>query len=337
MKGFVFRTLFSIMLIGAGLGALLVWDFRHFFATALPVKEKQLVMVEPGASFSQVARRMAANGVLRWPHHAEYLSLRARLTGKADRLQVGEYSVEPGMTAADLLGKLISGDSVQHKLTLIEGWNFHQMIRVLDKHSALDHKLESLDAEAVMKALGKPGEHPEGRFFPDTYSFTRGMSDIQVLQRAYQQMEKVLQDEWGLRAEGLPYKTPYEALIMASIVEKETGVARERAEIAGVFVRRLQKGMLLQTDPTVIYGIGPGFDGNIRLRDLKRDTPYNTYTRAGLPPTPICMPGREAIHAALHPADGKTLYFVSKGDGSHQFSETLEQHNAAVRKYQLKR
>jgi UPF0755 protein len=224
---------------------------------------------------------------------------------------------------------------VQYPLTLVEGWTFRQVMEALQADERLEHLIEDPSAEAVMARLGRRGVHPEGRFFPDTYHFTRGSSDLDILKRAHAAMERVLAEEWEARADGLPIESPDEALILASIIEKETGLASERAEIAGVFVRRLRLGMRLQTDPTVIYGLGDDFDGNLRRADLRNDHPYNTYVHAGLPPTPIALPGREAIRAALNPADGETLYFVARGDGSHAFSVTLEEHNRAVRKYQL--
>jgi UPF0755 protein len=203
-------------------------------------------------------------------------------------------------------------------------------------HPAIDQSLEGLSAEQIMQRLGHAGKHPEGRFFPDTYHFPRGTSDQALLRRAYQAMEQLLATEWPGRAADLPLQSPYEALILASIVERETALASERPEIAGVFVRRLQRGIRLQTDPTVIYGMGEAFAGNITRRDLEQDTPYNTYVHSGLTPTPICMPGRDAVHAVLHPAEGDSLYFVARGDGSHAFSATLTAHNRAVRTYQLK-
>jgi UPF0755 protein len=241
------------------------------------------------------------------------------------------------MRPVDLIALLVSGKVLLHELRLVEGWTFAQALQAVRGNPVLQHTLTDYTPRAVMTALGKPELHPEGRFYPDTYKFARGTSDLAFLQRAFTAMEQVLAAEWAQRSQEVPYRNADEALIMASIVERETGAPGERAEIAGVFVRRLQKRMRLQTDPSVIYGLGASFDGNLRRRDLLSDTPYNTYTRAGLPPTPICLPGRAAIHAALHPAAGETLYFVSRGDGSHQFSETIAEHNAAVRKYQLKR
>ena len=209
------------------------------------------------------------------------------------------------------------------------------MMDAIANNSNLTHTLKNLDPEEIMNALQIEGDNPEGQFFPDTYHFQSGTTDIEILKRSHNRLNKILQEEWQQRAENLPYNSPQEALVMASIIEKETGLASERPDIAGVFVRRLQKNMLLQTDPTVIYAMGENFNGNIQRKDLKIDSPYNTYVTPGLPPTPIALAGREAIYAALHPADGNTLFFVSRGDGSHHFSETLEQHNRAVAKYQL--
>jgi UPF0755 protein len=230
---------------------------------------------------------------------------------------------------------LVNGEVVQHSLTIIEGWTFQQLLQAVRSHPMLTQTLADADPQAVMEALAEPGTHPEGWFYPDTYRFPRGTSDVEFLRRAYRVMQQRLAAEWEKRAEGLPLKSPYEALVLASLIERETAVAAERTRIAGVFVRRLRKGMRLQTDPTVIYGMGDAYEGRIRWRDLRTDTPYNTYTRHGLPPTPIAMPSGAAINAALNPADGKELYFVSRGDGSHHFSATLEEHNAAVRCYQL--
>lgn len=323
------------MLLGV-VGGALIWDFLHFFNSPLPVEKPRLLQVAPGTTFTSLSRQWVSEGVIRWPHHARYLRLYVSLSGKDMRLQVGEYQISPGMTARQLIDGLVSGNAYYHRLTLIEGWTFEQMMRTVAAEPRLKRTLSDNSAATVMQALSRVGEHPEGRFYPDTYHFPGGMTDVDFLRRAYDRMSSVLADEWQQRATDSPAQSAYEALILASIVEKETGQAQERSQIAGVFARRLKLGMLLQTDPTVIYGIGSAFDGNIRRADLLRDTPYNTYTRAGLPPTPICLPGRAAIHAALHPAPGDTLYFVSRGDGSHQFSATLEEHVQAVRKYQLK-
>ena len=251
-------------------------------------------------------------------------------------LQVGEYSLTPDMDVNALLDRLQQGDVIQRSVTLLEGWNFNQFRQALAGAERLQHTLPTdWDSERIAVELGLQESHPEGLFFPDTYLYTLGMSDRDILKRAYQRMQQVLAEVWEQRASDLPISTPYEALILASIIEKETGVARERGEIAGVFTRRLRLGMRLQTDPTVIYGMGENWNGKIRRSDLRRPTPYNTYIIGGLPPTPIAMPGREALLAAVNPSPGKSLYFVAKGDGSHVFSDTLQQHNQAVRHYQV--
>ena len=290
--------------------------------------------VNRGASFRSVVNDLAERGVLQKPR---YLMWTARWTGKAGRMQAGGYYISPGTTAEELMDLFVQGKVLQHSITLVEGWTFKQMMHALQRHPELVHTLEGASDREVMMAVGYPDLHPEGRFLPETYHFPDGTSDADILRRAYGDMQALLIAEWERRDGSLPYARPCDALIMASIVEKETARPEERQRIAGVFVRRLQKGMRLQTDPTVIYGLGESFDGNIRRHDLKRDTPYNTYVRRGLPPTPIAMPGADSILAALHPEVGDELYFVSKGDGSHQFSATLAEHQRAVAQYQLKR
>jgi UPF0755 protein len=292
------------------------------------------LLVSPGSSVRTVGRSLQKQGVI---EESRYFVWMARLRGKAASIQAGEYLIEPGTTPSQLLENMVSGKVRQYSITLLEGWNFRQMMAQIEATPYLNHQLKGLDAAAIMTALGREGEHPEGRFFPDTYHFPRGLSDVEFLKRAYKGMAQRLEQEWSKRADGLPLKSAYEALILASIVEKETGATYERPEIAGVFIRRMRKGMRLQTDPTVIYGMGLDYDGNIRKKDLLKDTPYNTYTRSGLTPTPIAMPSGEALYAALHPDDGDSLYFVSRGDGSHHFSATLEEHECAVVKYQIKR
>lgn len=241
------------------------------------------------------------------------------------------------MTAEGLIGLWQRGEVVQYSLTLVEGWNFRQVRNALAKSDKLQQTLTGLSDSQVMEKLGHGGVFPEGRFFPDTYRFVKGMTDVELLEKAYDRLDDVLAKEWSKRADDAPYSDPYQALIMASLVEKETGVPQERGQIAGVFVRRMQIGMLLQTDPTVIYGLGERYTGKLTRAHLKEATPYNTYVIAGLPPTPIAMVGREAIHAALNPVPGKSLYFVARGDGSHVFSDDLDAHNSAVREFQLKR
>jgi UPF0755 protein len=326
------------VLLAVAAAVLAVRDVRSQLVAPLPLAQPRVLDVPRGATLNGLLRVFEEHGVLTSGRQRLYLSWYARLTGQARALKAGEYQLLPGMRAMDLTALLASGRVVLHELTLVEGWTFAQALAAVHAHVAITRSpLEGDAVAALMEALGAPGQHPEGRFHPDTYRFPRGTSDVEFLRRAHQAQARVLAQEWATRAPDLPYATPEEALVMASIVERETGQAGERGEIAGVFVRRLQKGMRLQTDPSVIYGLGAAFDGNLRKRDLLADGPYNTYTRRGLPPTPICLPGRAALQAALHPAPGKTLYFVSRGDGSHQFSETLTEHEAAVRKYQLKR
>jgi len=288
--------------------------------------------LERGLSLRHFATELQRDGIL--PNRYSLIML-AYLRGQHRQLKAGEYRFKPGISQRQLLDMVVTGSSVTYSLLIPEGWNFYQVMRRINEAEKLDHSLKDLKPEAIMKRLGYSGIHPEGRFFPDTYQYRAGTSDTAILKNAFERMKKNLNKQWQDRAPNLPYDTAYEALIMASIVEKETAADGERAEIAGVFVNRLRKGMRLQTDPTVIYGIGIKFDGNIRRRDLRRDTPYNTYTRKGLPPTPIAMPGADAIYAALHPAKTRNLYFVSRGDGTHKFSATYREHNQAVKKYQL--
>ncbi|MGV3592269.1 MAG: endolytic transglycosylase MltG [Gammaproteobacteria bacterium] len=291
----------------------------------------QYLVVEPGTSFRRIVRDLQARRVL--PKGYD-LVVYARLEGSASRIKTGEYELTPNLTARRFLQKLVDGDVVYHQVRIVEGWTLKQALEVLHAHPALVAQLDANDPQAIQQAFGTDA-YPEGQFFPDTYNFTRGTSDLEVLQRAHALMQQVLDTAWAARDAGLPYNDPQEALTMASIVEKETAVGAERAQIAGVFVRRLQRNMRLQTDPTVIYGLGADFDGNLTRAHLTSDTPWNTYTREGLPPTPIALPGRASIEASLHPDDSDTLYFVARGDGSHYFSATLEEHNRAVRQYQL--
>jgi UPF0755 protein len=241
------------------------------------------------------------------------------------------------MNASDLIDTLVEGRVVLHAATIVEGWTFHQLRRALASHPSLVQTLGDADDDEVMARLGRPGEHPEGRFFPETYRFPRGTTDVAFLERAMRTMDRRLRDAWERRDGGLPYANEYELLVMASLIEREARIKAERPIIAGVFVRRLQLNMRLQTDPTVMYGLGPDFRGRLRTVHLRTDTPYNTYTRHGLPPTPIAMPGWSSLEAAIHPADGDALFFVSRGDGSHHFSATLEEHNRAVARYILGR
>jgi UPF0755 protein len=289
-----------------------------------------------GSSVASMAQQLKAQGLIK-RHY--YISWWARLSGQARQLKAGEYSIAPGMTPAQLLNAMVNAKVKQYSLTLVEGWNIWQMMAHINASPHLQHQLDELRPEQIMARIGYPGEHPEGRFYPDTYYFPKGLSDVQFLRRAYKEMRARLQTAWLSRHPDLPFKSPYEALIMASIVEKESALAAERTIIAGVFINRLRKGMRLQTDPTVIYGLGENFDGDIRFRDLRRDTPYNTYTRKGLPPTPIAMPGQQAIDAVMRPDKTPYLYFVARGDvsGSHVFSVTLKDHQQAVNQFQKKR
>lgn len=331
------RVLGLLLLIASFGGGWLWMDYREFEQTPLELPvDGSVYALPPGGSAASLAGDMVAAGYL--PARRElYLQWMAWTSGRAAQLKAGEYRLEPGLTASGLLDLLVSGKVVQYPLTIVEGWTFRQLRSALREHEALRQTLDGLDDATVMAALGRPGEHPEGRFFPDTYHFPRGTTDVEFLARAYKRMAAVLDEAWRQRATGLPVKDPYQALVLASIVEKESGVAAERPQIAGVFTRRLQKGMKLQADPTVIYGLGEAFDGNLRRSDLETDTPYNSYTRTGLPPTPICLPGRAAIQATLAPAGGNELYFVAKGDGSHHFSVSLDEHQRAVNQFQRKR
>lgn len=307
----------------------------------LPVSEILTVEVPRGAGLSRVLYNLNDEGILGKGLEARFRRVGARLysafTGMDGRMHVGEYQLKPGDSLLSLLEKMDRGDVLQRSLTLVEGWNFRELRARLASLETLEHRLEGLTDEQVMAELGRPDRHPEGWFAPETYFYTRGTADLTILARALARQENILDEAWQQRAKDLPYDTPYEALIMASIVERETGVPKERPEIAGVFTNRLNKGMRLQTDPTVIYGMGEDYKGNIRRSDLRRATPYNTYVIRGLPPTPIAMPGREAILAAVNPGKTESLYFVARGDGSHSFSKTLAQHRKAVREYQLQR
>lgn len=334
MRKLFFKTTAILILIGT-LGTGWFWmDYQNYMASPLNIPENGFrYELKSGMNLTRLVKQLSEEGVILKPR---YILWFARLTGKANHIQVGEYELNKGDTAKDFINKLLEGKVVQYALTIVEGWNFKQLMDAVHHHPSLSHTLKGKTDKEIMLAIGYPDMHPEGRFLPDTYHFPNALTDVEFLKRAYQSMEQYLNKEWQQREMGLAVKTPYEALILASIVEKETGLASEREAIAGVFMRRLFKGMRLQTDPTVIYGMGERYKGNIRRSDLKQDTPYNTYRRSGLTPTPIAMPGRDAIRATLHPKEGDELYFVSRGDGSHHFSSTLEEHNEAVIKYQLK-
>ena len=311
-----------------------VWDSYRFMTTTMDIPEEGLnYTFSRGSSASRLINDLKKQSVITHPF---YFKLWGKLTGKTKSLQAGEYVLENGLTPFDLLQKMNEGDVKLYAFTIIEGWNFKQMMQAIHADKNLLHKLETnISNDSVMDALDYTGQHPEGRFYPDTYRYPAGTTDIQFLKRAYQQMEQYLEQEWQNRAKGLPLKTSYEALTLASIVEKESAEPSERPVIAGVFINRLIKKMRLQTDPTVIYGLGDRYKGDIRFRHLREDTPYNTYTRKGLPPTPIAMPGLQAIKAALNPELTEYLYFVATGEnGKHYFSATNAEHQRAVTKYQ---
>jgi UPF0755 protein len=329
-----------LLLLVAGLALLVLalalagWRLHSALEQPLKLESERLIEVVPGDTPGGLLNRLEGEGVL---DGAFWLRLYWRFNLPNQALHSGEYRLVPQQSARDLLGLWRRGEVVQYSLTLVEGWSFRQVRAALARQQALQQSLAKLNDQALMEQLGLPGISPEGRFFPDTYRYVRGMSDLDLLKQARTRLDQVLEEEWSKRAQGLPYRKPYDALIMASMVEKETGVAEERGQIAGVFVRRLRSGMRLQTDPTVIFGLGERYNGNLTRAHLQQATPYNTYVIDGMPPTPIALAGREAIHAALNPVPGKSLYFVARGDGSHVFSETLELHNRAVREYQLKR
>ena len=331
----------SPLLIGLGIVAALVAaalavlavGYRSFMATPVSVPEEGLEFTIPsGSAFARVAAELESQGVI---DNADWLKLHARLTGQAGKVQAGEYRIAPGTLPADLFRQFTSGDVILYQFTIVEGWNRWELLAALHAEPRLVKTLEEADWPAFLDELGAGADSPEGLFLPETYRFPANTADRELLEQAYDLMQETLTAAWADRATGLPLETPYEALVLASIIEKETAKPDELPEIAGVFIRRLERRMRLQTDPTVIYGIGPTFNGNLTRRDLRTDTPYNTYTRGGLPPTPIAMPGRAAIEAALHPAPGETLYFVATGlgDGSHAFSVTKEEHDRAVQAY----
>jgi len=303
--------------------------------TELAISETDTIVFTRGSTIRTLAQQLIEKKLL---DEKRYLQVWGKLKRQETKLQAGEYLIKPGSTLANLLDDMVDGKVIQHEISLIEGNTFRQALTNIQNNSVITIETKGLSDEEIMTQLGYADKHPEGRFYPDTYYVSRGVTDLELLRRAYQSMTEILEEEWITRDKNLPFKTPYEALIMASIVEKESAVAEERPLIAGLFVNRLRKKMRLQTDPTVIYGI-ENYDGNIRFRDLRKDTPYNTYTRSGLPPTPIALPGREAIHATLHPDKTKYLYFVAYGDGSgrHVFSTNLKDHEKAVDKYQRKK
>lgn len=323
------RWMVLLLLVLAALGAgAYLWASQPL---ALSAQGPVDLSIEPGTSVRRVTQAVNEAGVQVNPTALYWWF---RLSGQARQIKAGSYEIEPGTSPWHLLKKLIRGDEALRAVTLVEGWNFRQVREALADAESLKQDARDMTDDLLMASVGTPGSHPEGQFFPDTYTYSKGSSDLALLKRAHRAQAKHLQAAWSQRSPDSPLKTPEEALILASIVEKETGRASDRAMVAGVFVNRLRLGMPLQTDPTVIYGLGEKYNGKLHRRDLQTDTPYNTYTRAGLPPTPIAMPGKASLLAAVQPAATKALYFVARGDGQSQFSSTLEEHNRAVNKYQ---
>lgn len=330
MEGFkaVRRLLVLIVVLVALLGGAILWWLNQTLVLSAATLELE---IEPGTTPRAVAQATSDAGVEVSPF---WLYWWFRLSGEARQIKAGNYEIERGTTPRSLLQKLVRGEETLRAVTLVEGWNFSQVRAALAKAEQLKPESKGLPDYLIMKVLGQPGLHPEGHFFPDTYAYAKGSSDLAILKRALRAMDKRLAAAWQQRLPDTPLQTPEQALVLASIIEKESARASDRPMIAGVFINRLRSGMMLQTDPTVIYGLGEAYDGKLRRRDLQKDTPWNTYTRTGLPATPIAMPGKSALLAAVQPAATKALYFVARGDGSSEFSSSLEAHNRAVNKYQ---
>lgn len=331
--------LLALLLAFTAIGTLF-WLAGHVHRP-LQLEQEQVIDIAPGSSLNGVLRKLARKGFLGDQHEATHRRFGTRLydlfTDVSQRIRVGEYVVKPGDSLLDLLLRIENGEVLQRSFTLIEGWSMAELRVALSEASSLRQTLDKVDDAALAAVLELPSANPEGWFAPETWHYTSHDSDLDVLRRAYARQQGLLEKAWSERAENLPYSDAYDVLIMASIIEKETGVPNERGEIAGVFVERLRRGMRLQTDPTVIYGMGERYEGRIRSADLREPTPWNTYVIKGLPPTPIAMPGADAIRAAVAPVETKALFFVARGDGSHVFSRTLEEHNRAVSEFQLRR
>lgn len=328
MKRLLSATIALVLIAAAALG----WLYWQYERAELPLSEPRLeVEVDRGRSAAAIAQGLRAQGVDLRPW---LFRLALRVRGDGQRLRAGAYSLAQPLTLRTLLDRLTEGDVTQRSVTIVEGWTFRQMREALARHPDLRGDSQALSEQQILERIGATETQAEGLFAPDTYVFDRNSSDLELLRRAYRLQQRHLQQAWEERHPDLPYRNPYEALIMASIVEKETGRPDDRAKVAAVFVNRLRRNMLLQSDPTTIYGLGESFDGNLRKRDLRGDTPYNTYVRPGLTPTPIALPGRAAIEAALNPAAIDALYFVARGDGSSEFSDDLAAHNRAVNRYQ---
>jgi UPF0755 protein len=334
--GVIVRLLFLLLFLAIAVAAYLWFDYRKFTETPLSIDRSDATIdIARGESYRAIVEQLRDAGITRAsPWYWRALGRELAVEGK---LHAGEYALTPGLTPKQLLAKMAAGDVLQHHFTIVDGWTFKQLRLALAADAGLAPTVQGMSDADLAKKLGVEDGRPEGWFLPETYSWVKGDSDLDVLKNAHTAMQKALDKLWAARAPDVQLESPYQALILASIVEKETGRPDERPLIAGVFVRRLKFNMRLQTDPTVIYGMGDAYAGNIRRTDLEADTPYNTYTRDGLPPTPIALPGLPALEAALHPAPGDALYFVARGDGSHEFSATLDEHNRAVQKYQLHR
>lgn len=324
MKKFLFCLLLLIGLAGWGFH---VWSGQAIIESGEPIP----FVVKPGSGVAGVAQQIEAAGI---PLRAPLWQVLVRLSGKGNKIKAGSYELKPGTTPTGLIDQLVRGEFAQEALVIIEGWTFRQMREAMAAHPGLKHDTANLSERELLHKIDAKFEHAEGLFFPDTYLFAKGSSDWQIYRQAHAALLKHLNDTWQRRSTSLPYQTPYQALIMASIIEKETGQKSERGQVAAVFVNRLRQGMMLQTDPTVIYGMGERYQGKIHKRDLETDTQYNTYTRSGLPPTPISLPGLASLTAALGPSKSNALYFVSRNDGTSQFSDNLQDHNRAVNKYQ---
>ncbi len=331
------RTLFLlIILIISAIGSSGYWVYKNYLIEPLPIFEDLRYVVKSNTNLRQITIDLIDKELMNYPTALTWISL-ARFQKRAHLIKAGEFMIPVGTTPQQMLEIMISGKTVHHSLLIPEGWNFNQIMIAIRGHPEIVQTLDKIDDSAIMAKIGWPAQHPEGRFYPDTYHFGTGTTDVSLLTRSHKMMEKVLEEVWEKRKKDLILKTPYEALILASIVEKETAAVEERPLIAGVFIRRLKKNMRLQTDPTVIYALGKNFDGNLRRKDLKINNPYNTYKYKGLPPTPIAMPGKAALEASVNPTGGETLYFVAKGqEGKHYFSVTLKEHECAVIEYQIK-
>lgn len=332
LMGLLTLSLLAVLVLA---GSVWLWLDRPLGMPATVTAQQPMdVAIAPGTSARALAKQLNRAGIDApdWALFAYF-----RLSGDSRRIQAGSYEFTPGLTPKTLLDKLVRGDQAFRQITLIEGWNYRQVFQAIESARDVQQDTASMDVPDIMALIGKPGVHPEGQFFPDTYRFPKNAKASSILRMASLALDRKLEQAWAQRDDGLPIKSPREALILASIIEKETGAPQDRADIGGVFINRLRIGMRLQTDPTVIYGLGERFDGNLRKVDLQTDTVYNTYTRAGLPPTPIAMPSYASMLAAVQPSDTKAFYFVARGDGTSQFSVTLAEHNAAVRRFILNR